>query len=214
MILIPLKFKSLKKASYSAFRVLLISQKPPCAVLMAANCRDSGDKFCPLSEGLSNCRLWGTGSAPLRKGVSKQNLERMKSGFCPLTTVWQALPLGGSQTEALSILLPRTFGSSAPLLINTGCRTQLRHVAGRAMALGHFPIIAGNGVVVVLHGLPSAAQSPVSEWAPVVGMPGADHTPNYGGYDREGPETIGLSGLENIQSSLQTAHLKMHSSEP
>lgn len=76
-------------------------------------------------------------------------------------SLWVGGGVTQSQTKALSILLPRTFGSSAPLY-KYWTRTWLWHVAGRAVALGHFPIIAGN-VVVMLHGLPNGTQSPFSE---------------------------------------------------
>lgn len=62
--------KSLKKASNRAFRVLLISRKPPRAVLM-----ESGDKFCPLSEGRGNCRLWGNRACSSEEGCVQAGLR-------------------------------------------------------------------------------------------------------------------------------------------
>lgn len=82
--------KSLKKASYSAFGVLLISRKPPRAVLM-----DSGDKFCPLSEGLSNCRLWGNRACSSEEGCVQAGLREDEVRILSPDQCLAGSPFGG-----------------------------------------------------------------------------------------------------------------------
>lgn len=75
---------------------------------------------------------------------------------------WEVGSLRGIQ-KPYPPYCPGHLESSEPLMANVGCRTGIQLVAGRAVVLTHFLVIAVNMVVPLLHGLSNTTQRTFTE---------------------------------------------------